>query len=862
VPDGPVRVFFDRLHELHHRAGWPSLREMAKEVGCSHTTISVAFAGPAVPRWGLVELIVETLNGDTTAFHDLWLAASGGPAPTPAPTPPKPSIPVPRQLPADVAGFIGRTHQLADLDRLLGTDPANAMVISAISGTAGVGKTALAVHWAHRAAARFPDGQLYLNLRGYDPDRPMLAAEALEALLRALDADAAIPQSMDERAARYRTLLAGRKMLVLLDNVHSVDQIRDLLPGTPSCLVLVTSRDTLPALVARHGAVRINLDLLSETESVELLGTLIGSRVDSQPEQAVALARRCARLPLALRIAAELAATRPSATLAGLVAELGDESRRLDLLAAGEDDYTAVRAVFSWSCRHLSPEAVAAFQLIGLHPGQDTDVPAIAALTGGDLPGTHRQLDVLVRAHLVEERGSSRFGMHDLLRAYAAEQAGDQRAAQLRLYDHYLRTATAAVELAFPRGAGDAGQSGSLADAREAQAWLAIERANLLAVVDQASRVSPAHVLRFSETLAPYLDASGYYRDGLALHQLALAAAGSSAERGAVHNRLGSVHLRMGRYPAGLEHFRQALADHREHGDLAGQDVALYGLGSISWRLGRYADALEHIEACLAIRRELGDRQGEGTCLYAIGTVIHQLGRYPEALDHQCRALAIHRELGNRLEESRALNNMSVTLERMGRLPEAFDRAIRALVVSEAIGNRLGMGVAMTNLGTVLTKLGRFDDSLSLHHKASAVYRELSYPIGEADALHGLGELYRRMHRLDEAIDHLRRAIAIGREIGLADVQRSTLIDLGNALAATGQAGEAERAYRSAFALAEENGDRYEQARALAGLADLAPDPAEAKRHRDRAFGLFTGLGVPEAETLRGQLRQVSSTAS
>src|SRR5262245_11822161 len=179
---------------------------MAKEVGCSHTTISVAFAGPAVPRWGLVELIVETLGGDTAGFHDLWLAASGGPAPAPIPPAPQ-RVAVPRQLPADVAGFIGRTHQLTDLDRLLGTDPANAMVISAISGTAGVGRTALAVHWAHRAAARFPDGQLYLNLRGYDPDRPMLAAEALEALLRALDADATVPQSTDERAARYRTLL-------------------------------------------------------------------------------------------------------------------------------------------------------------------------------------------------------------------------------------------------------------------------------------------------------------------------------------------------------------------------------------------------------------------------------------------------------------------------------------------------------------------------------------------------------------------------------------------------------------------------------------------------------------------------------
>lgn len=837
VPDGPVRVFFDRLHELHHRAGWPSLREMAKEVGCSHTTISVAFAGPAVPRWGLVELIVETLGGDTGGFHQLWLDASGG---TTKATPTPSVNTVPRQLPADVAGFIGRTGQLTDLDHLLDATSANAVVIAAVSGTAGVGKTALAVHWAHRVAARFPDGQLYLNLRGYDPDQPMLAAEALEALLRALDVDGrAVPQHLDERAARYRTLLAGRKMLVLLDNAHSVDQIRHLLPGTPECLVLVTSRDTLPSLVARHGAVRINLDLLSEHESVSLLHTLIGQRVDAEPEPARTLAQRCARLPLALRIAAELAAARPSATLAGLVTELGDESHRLDLLAAGEDDYTAVRAVFSWSCRRLSTDALAAFQLIGLHPGLDSDVPAIAALIGGDVGGTHRLLDVLVRAHLVEERGTGRYGMHDLLRAYAAEQTGDRQNALIRLYEHALT-----------------------AIAQDPQTWLGTERANLLAIAGQASRVSPPHVLRISEALASTLDAGGHYRDGLVLHQLALTAAASLGDRhgvAAAHNRLGTVRLRMGSYPDGLDHFQQALAIHKEHGDLAGQDVALYGLGTTSWRLGRYLDALEHFEACLAIRRELGDRQGEGTCLNAFGTVFHQLGRYPEALDHQRRALAIQQELGDRLQESRALNNMSVTLERMGRLAEAFDRAVRALAVSEAIGNRLGIGVALTNVGTILTGLDRYEDALSVHQKASAIYAELDYAIGEADARRGLGEVYRRMDRFEEAAEQFRRAIALAEEIGLADVHRSTLIDLGNTLAAVGQRDAAERAYATALALAEQHGDRYEQARALAGLAEVT---AGSGRYREDALRLFTELGVPAAETRHGQLRQVSSTAS
>ena len=361
LPDQPAQALFDALHELHHRAGWPSLRDMAREVGCSHTTVSGAFAGPKVPRWGLLELIVETLHGDVERFHQLWVATSGE-APPPAQMPARSEVP--RQLPTDVAGFTGRDDQVAGLDRLL-ADPAAAtgpVVISAVSGTAGVGKTALAVHWAHRVADRFPDGQLYVNLRGYDPDRPMTPAEALEGFVRALQPDgAAIPPDLPGRAARFRTLLTDRRMLVLLDNAHSAAQVRDLLPGTGSCLVLVTSRDTLPGLVVRHGAVRVNLDLLSPEESVDLLRTLLRERVDAEPGPAVALAQRCARLPLALRIAAELALTRPRTSLADLVAELGDESRRLDLLAAGDDEYTAVRTVFSWSCNNLRAGAGPAF---------------------------------------------------------------------------------------------------------------------------------------------------------------------------------------------------------------------------------------------------------------------------------------------------------------------------------------------------------------------------------------------------------------------------------------------------------------------------------------------------------------------
>ncbi len=286
---------------------------------------------------------------------------------------PSASVPsVPRQLPADAIPFLGRARELAELDRHL-VGPA----VYVVTGTAGVGKTTLAVHWAHRVRdARFPDGQLYVNLRGYDPAEPMSAGDALAGALRALGvAGREVPADTEERATRYRSLLDGRRMLIILDNAAAVEQVRPLLPGTSACAVIVTSRDSLAGLVAREGARRLELDLLPRADAVALLRALIGGRADADPAAAAALVRQCARLPLALRVAAELAAARPAQPLAQLAGELADEQRRLDLLEAGGDPRTAVRGVLSWSCRHLPADAGRAFRLLGLHPGPDFDAP-------------------------------------------------------------------------------------------------------------------------------------------------------------------------------------------------------------------------------------------------------------------------------------------------------------------------------------------------------------------------------------------------------------------------------------------------------------------------------------------------------
>jgi transcriptional regulator with XRE-family HTH domain len=422
---------------------------LADLMGVERSTVVRWERGETAPLPFIRPKLARALRVSADRLGELLVA---GAPPGPDPSGPE-SGSRPRQLPPTVAGFTGRAAELAALTKILdGASAPETVVISAIGGTAGVGKTALAVQWAHQVAGRFPDGQLYVNLHGYDPDRPMPAADALAGFLRGLGVPGQdIPPGEDERAARYRSLLAGRKLLVVLDNAGSVEQVRPLLPGSPSCAVLVTSRDSLAGLVARHGATRLEVDLLPPADAASLLRALIGQRAKDDPGAAGTLAAQCCRLPLALRVAAELAIARPGVPLADLAAELADQQRRLDLLDAGGDSRTAVRAVFSWSYRHLEDDSARAFRLAGLHPGPDFDPYAVAALTGTKLEQARTALDALARAHLIHPAGRGRHGMHDLLRAYARELADatdgeeEQNAALTRLFDYYLHTADTTV---------------------------------------------------------------------------------------------------------------------------------------------------------------------------------------------------------------------------------------------------------------------------------------------------------------------------------------------------------------------------------------------------------------------------------
>ena len=740
---------------------------------------------------------------------------------------------VPRQLPMDVRGFTGRDDQLAYLDALLDREGRRpAVLISAVAGTAGVGKTALAVHWAHRVADQFPDGQLYVDLRGYDPQRPLAPAEALGRFLRGMGVDGdQIPADEAESAARYRTMLAGRRMLVVLDNAHRAEQVRPLLPGSPSCFVLVTSRDDLAGLVARDGACRVDLDLLTTAEAVTLLGALIGRRVAAEPESAAALAERCTRLPLALRIAAELAAARPDMTLADVLDGLQGEQDRLDLLEVAQDSRTAVRSVFSWSCQHLTSGAAHAFSLLGLHPGPDTDAYALAALAEVSLRQARALLDELASAHLVARTCRGRYSMHDLLRAYAAERAtedlgpAERDAATVRLLEYFLSTAAAAMDTLFPHEQAlrphpppSSSPAPPVTEPAAAARWLDQQRPALTAAAVHAGRHGwPGYSVGLSGVLWRALEVGGHYTEALAIHSAAAAA--EDGGRAGVLTNLGSVHWWLGNYRTALGCFEQSLAGHREAGEAAGEARALGRLGVVYERLGDYPAALHHMGEALAICQRTGNRYGEGAQLINLGALHRRLGHYTEAAEHQRAAAAVFAGLGEVRLEGYALGNLGATYSLLGRHAEALAQLERALVNCRRTADRGGEGSALGTIGTV----------------------------------------HQRLRQYSEALDYLHRALAISRETGDRGLETETLSTLGETLHDMRETRSALARFRAALGLASQADDRFEQARALDGIARVlatAGRHGQAREHWQRALAIFAELGVPEAGRVRASLAE------
>jgi tetratricopeptide (TPR) repeat protein/transcriptional regulator with XRE-family HTH domain len=572
---------------------------------------------------------------------------------------------VPHELPPDVFGFTGRQPQLAELAALLG-DPAadSAVPIVVVSGVGGVGKTALVVHHAHRSRHRFPDGELYADLRGYGPQQPADAGEVLGTFLRSLGVPAAdIPADLDGRVARYRSQVHGRRMMVLLDNVFSADQARPLLPGSPSCRVLVTSRDGMGGLVARDGARRLVLDPLSPQASVELLRRLVDpARTTVEPDAATQLAALCVGLPLAIRVAAEHAATRTE-PLADLVAEL--RSHRLDGLRTDGDERTAVRTVFSWSYHRLPPDTARTFRTIGLFPGRDFTIRAIAAATG-----TPHLADDLVDAHLLERHGD-RFRLHDLLRDYAAELAAADppahRSAALRaLLDHYLAAAATAVDLLHTpeptrRRRVPLDPDPAITTPTEAETWLAAERPNLMAAAVLATDGWPDHVVDLATVLWRHLYQRGHHVDAIALQDYAMTALGpdgAPADRTDALINKANLNQQLARYPEAMADLRQAVDLAQQGAYRLGQARASTALGVVQSRLHQHAEAVANLSQALAYVRETGSTTGEVRVLTNLASAYGNGGRHLEAIDCFQQALTLAGEIGDQDVAAAALSGL------------------------------------------------------------------------------------------------------------------------------------------------------------------------------------------------------------
>jgi DNA-binding SARP family transcriptional activator/Tfp pilus assembly protein PilF len=742
---------------------------------------------------------------------------------------------VPRELPVTAVHFTGREPELAALTGQLAGQSAGeaprALLISAIGGTAGVGKTALAVYWGHQVACRFPDGQLYVDLRGYDPGEPVAASAALAAFLRSLGVPGGdIPAEEGERAARYRSLMAGRRVLVILDNAGSAAQVRPLLPAAPGCVTVVTSRDSLTGLVARDGARRLDLGLLPLPDAIGLLQALIGGRVDADPDAAAALAEQCSRLPLALRVAAELAAARPATPLAELVADLADQRRRLDALDAGDDPPTAVRAVFSWSYRQLDAAAARMFRLVGVHPGPDCDRYAAAALAATTEAHASEALAVLARGHLIQPAGPGRYGMHDLLRAYArdlaeaSDGADGVRAALDRLSGYYLHAAAVAMDQLFPaeqrirgRTEPSAAPAPPLADPAVARAWLDDERPGLVAL---AGLEMPAFAPRLGTILFRYLDASGYHAESIVIHGHARAAARRAGDRAAEANALtslGVLNTRNGRHERAAGLFQESLALSRAAGDRASEIRALGNLGILYLQQGSYQEATGELERVAALYQQAGEQAGEARALASLATIAHQQGRYDRADGHLQRALVIFRGSGDRTGEAHALASLGEISLRRGQHEQAADLLQDALALFGEIGSRTGEGRTLNLLGDVRMQQGQFGQAIDRQREALAICQEIRDVAGEATALDGLGE----------------------------------------ALLAAGRPADARAQHEAALRITTAMGEKYEQARAHRGLAasyDASGEAGPAGRHWQQALTLYTALGAPEAAGVRARL--------
>jgi DNA-binding SARP family transcriptional activator/tetratricopeptide (TPR) repeat protein len=660
-----------------------------------------------------------------------------------------PRRPLPAQLPHPIPDFTGRQAELDRLDDLLGRDGGGAgtsVVITTIAGTAGVGKTALAIHWAHRISERFPDGQLYVNLRGFDPTAS--AMKPGEAIRGFLDAFGVIPQqlptSLEAQAALYRSLLAGRRVLVVLDNAADEDQVRPLLPGSPGCLVIVTSRNEMSGLIVTEGAQPVVVDLLSISEARQLLSRRVGkSRVSAEPQAVESIIALCARLPLALMLVAARAATHPAFRLSALAAELREAGGSLDSFG-GEDQATNVRAVFSWSYQRLGTSGRRLFRLLGLHFGPDVSLPAMASLAGMTGAQVRHTLAELTRTHLVSERIPGRFALHDLLRAYATEIADanesddDRSAARYRVLDHYLHTAYHADEILnrhrdrpFSLAETSLGVvPESPADQKQALAWFESEHAVLLEAIRHSTGFD-THIWQLAWALASYFGYQGHWRDRRDTQAIALKAGQRLSDKLAQalsHRLLGNTFVQLADYDHARAHLQDALALFRELGDNTGQADSYRNLAWMLERQGRYSEALPHAEQALVLFQAAGHDTGRARALNAVGWFYAQLGDYAKALVCCQQALDLQREIDDHIGLAETYDSLGYAHRHLGHQKEATSCYEQAVDLYGELGDRYSEADTLVSLGDAYRVFGDSKYARAAWQRALTILEQLEHP--------------------------------------------------------------------------------------------------------------------------------------
>jgi len=652
----------------------------------------------------------------------------------------------PRQLPAGTAYFTGRAAELSALTRLAEETAASGTVaISVISATAGAGKTALAVHWARKAACRFPDGQLFVNLRGYEPSGvPVAPADAIRDILGILiHPSRRMPASLDAQAALYRSVLADRKMLVILDNARDADQVRPLLPGSPGGMVIVTSRTQLMSLIAAEGARPLTLDLLSESEAREFMTSRLGARrIAAEPIATAELLALSARLPLALCIVTARAAARPDFQLATLTSGLRDAQNRLDALDAG-DEAGSVRAAISCSYADLGRQAARMFRLLALHPGPDVALPAAASLAAIPATQARQALDELTDAHMLVEHVPGRFGCHDLLRAFAEEQAETihravRRNAVQRALDHYLHTAHAATLMLSPgrdplnlAGLQTGVKPEHIADGDTALTWFEAERKVLLRAVAQAADGGfEVHSWQLAWAIGRFLDRRGYWEEWNTALRIALSAAdrvGDSAAQAQLHDHLAIARTRLGQYENARASLQRALSMYRQLGDRKGEARTHQYAGMVFEWQGRYSDALCHARQALELVRATDQRAEEADALNAIGWFHAHLRDYKQATAYCQQALDLYRELGDRHGEAAAWDSIGYANHHLGSHVRAAVAYEYALTRYRELGNRYYQADTLTHLGETHYEAKNLEAAHQVWKQALDVLKEVQH---------------------------------------------------------------------------------------------------------------------------------------